>query len=463
MRLTITVAVGDRALDIGVDSGQRIGTTLQVLKENTQGFPEWEMIESIRLSRGMKRILPDWTYEQSDVHTGDALYVLLKDEEVIPKEDTQCDILPESAEYTESVSRTYAHSGMRASDEVDYIRLALAHKGLLDCIIYDVNEDTVTITYDTSGMKPMEYIHNESMEHRYAFLINLADTLDALDEYDITLTEDNICYDRNCFPYFMTRDIRGMEAADKLHIYRSVTASVLGGRHKAEEYIEGGLETVSDAGWFRDYMSAKSTDELKTLLENKCDEYLKSQSIKRISISRPWNTIRNIFIILLGMLLLIWGTVFFTLWYPQMRDNACLVKGQQAFIRREYINCIDAMTPLDMEHMEYDAKYILAVSYARAENLSRDEITEITERLSLTSSEKEYDYWIHLGRGEYTDAESDAKLLMDDRLLAYAYMKEYNHLESNENISGDEKESRMDELKSAIENMAKEYESEEEE
>ena len=52
---------------------------------------------------------------------------------------------------------------------------------------------------------------------------------------------------------------------------------------------------------------------------------------------------------------------------------------------------------------------------------------------------------------------------MDDRLLAYAYMKEYNHLESNENISGDEKESRMDELKSAIENMAKEYESEEEE
>lgn len=463
MKLTITFTIGDRDIDISVDSSQHLGTTLRILQDYMTDFPSDDMIEDIRLSGRMRRIYRDKTYEESDINTGDIIYILLKDDEKTTENCKEDDYTPYTVVYAEPLTEQVDMVNIHAHSEGEYAILTLRRLGLLECYIKDGGEDKITFTYDVYGKNEMKDIHAESQEHKYAFLINFGRILNLLDEYNIPINEENIYYDRNFIPYFKFRDIKTASTVDKLQIYRSVIAAVLGNKNKAEDYVEGGIETIARYKWFKDYMAVQDIYELQKLLMDKETEYLTEQKTRHISVPKVWNNIRNTLLIAMVFVLIIWGIIFFIRWYPQMRNNACLAKGQQAFIRREYIGCIDAMSSLDIDDMNYDSKYILAVSYARTENLSHDEITGIVERLSLTSSEKEYDYWINLGRDAYMEAESDAKFLVDDRLLAYAYMKEYNHLEYDDSTTGEEKESRMNELKAAIENMAKEYESKEEE
>ena len=77
MKLTITITNRKRnqSYDIQADSGQRIGTTLRILKEN---IPEitWGEGNMIQSERTKRRIQPNQTYEEAKIYTGDRLWII---------------------------------------------------------------------------------------------------------------------------------------------------------------------------------------------------------------------------------------------------------------------------------------------------------------------------------------------------------------------------------------------------
>ena len=76
MKLTITITDTQKnTFDIQVNSGQRIGTTLRVLKENLSGFTYGENAY-IQSDRTKRRLKPEQTYEEAYIYTGDKLWII---------------------------------------------------------------------------------------------------------------------------------------------------------------------------------------------------------------------------------------------------------------------------------------------------------------------------------------------------------------------------------------------------
>ena len=77
LTITITNRKSRKSYDIQADSGQRIGTTLRVLKENLPGFI-WTEGSLIQSERTRRRIQPEQTYEEAGIYTGDRLWMIEK-------------------------------------------------------------------------------------------------------------------------------------------------------------------------------------------------------------------------------------------------------------------------------------------------------------------------------------------------------------------------------------------------
>lgn len=77
MKLTVTITnrTKKQSYDIQVDSGQRVGTTLKVLKENVPQMA-WDEGGFIQSERTRRRICPQQTYEEAKICTGDRLWII---------------------------------------------------------------------------------------------------------------------------------------------------------------------------------------------------------------------------------------------------------------------------------------------------------------------------------------------------------------------------------------------------
>lgn len=77
MKLTITmIDTQKNTFDIQVNSEQRIGTTLRIMKENLPGFTYEEGRAYIQSDRTKRRLKSGQTYEEAKIYTGDKLWII---------------------------------------------------------------------------------------------------------------------------------------------------------------------------------------------------------------------------------------------------------------------------------------------------------------------------------------------------------------------------------------------------
>lgn len=464
MKITITIKELRTAknYDVSVDSNQRIITTLQVMHENINDFPAVEVIKDIRYGEQMRRVLMESTYEQSHIFSGDILCLITEDEVTDAEaEKTEWENESDSLIDNRAICKeNYKKSDFLANDIFDFENLIRKSDGLLDCA-YIEDEEDITFIYDVYEKYLIKNISNECMQAKYKLLINIPILLDALDKYDIPLDAENVYYDRNYIPYSKKRDMKSACNQDKVKIYKAFIGGVLGKKQRINDYLHGGIETIEGEKWFAPYKDLNNVYDLREALVEALNKYNQKQKRTKKEVSKAVNTIKTILVVVLGVVSITMTSLFIYyrgIIYPL---HISLLNGEKAFLRKEYVTCIDSLSQVAVEKMDYETKYILALSYAKTENLNREEITGIVDKLSLTSGERELEYWIYLCREDFIQAEDAAKFLMDDRLLAYAYMKEYNHLEADTQITGEEKEQRMNEVKALIEELGKKYTPEE--
>ena len=73
------------------------------------------------------------------------------------------------------------------------------------------------------------------------------------------------------------------------------------------------------------------------------------------------------------------------------------------------------------------------------------------------------EYWIYIGRLNPLEAENIAMQRSDDELLLYAYMLEKDLTETDNQMTGEEKATKLSELEGKIKTLAEKYTANEEE
>ena len=366
--------------------------------------------------------------------------------------------MDESKNYEEKIF--FRKSNLVAKDEFDYRKIIYKMPGLVDCT-YELDDEEIAFIYELRGKKAIIELSKELEDRKLQVLINIASLCELYKQFQFRLGQDNLYYDENYLVYIKNRDVidneRKTSEAKFLEEYKCVIGGCLSDKYSINQLMQSGSNVLKRDKKFEDLMNANSIDEIVNLLKKRRFYYIKEHKNNYVDIRRREYYIWKIIAIvgILGFLGFgIWGGYNYFKVTPHLRN---LVQANEAYIAKDYVNCIDSLQSIDMSEMETNTKYILAVSYASTESFKKEEIENIVSKLSLASNEKELEYWICLGRLEVANAENLAMALSDDKLLIYAYMKEYDLLENNTEIDGQEKKERLNSIAGEIDKLGKKY------
>lgn len=349
---------------------------------------------------------------------------------------------------------------MNCKTALDYKKICMPMAGFLDADFREEKEE-VEFRYCVRGMRPATEILKEEKEKKYQFLINFGRLEPLYCNYQSILSMENLYYDENYIPHIKERDLckegRKETWEDFLFLYQSFVGGILGRRYSVTQIQQGGLGILKRDGSFREYYNAESTEVLTELLRERKQNYVEKQKKTKVHVSKNEYRIKSVCTVVTPLLLAgaVGGMIY--LGHMVVPYQEKLISANEAYVGGDYVACIDSMKTIAAEQMDIHSKYILADSYARGESLKKEEIEEIVSRLSVQSDEKELEYWIYLGRQKELKAQELAQSLSDDKLLIYAYMKELDRLKSNTSMDGEEKQTRISELESAIKNLGDKY------
>lgn len=365
----------------------------------------------------------------------------------------------------DTINRVIKKSELNAKDSFDLAKIECKEEGFLP-VTYEEKEEEIIFIYDITGMKNVSNIDKERVQDRYRLLINLGRLEKTWRDYKFSLAPDNVYYDENFIPHIMNRDIYAEgNAGDNskfLELYKTYVGGILGSKYDVVKLQQCGLEVLKKETTFVAFYGSESTEDLMGKLRERRDFVINKEKREKVSISKSRNIVKTVVSVVSPILLLAVSAFLIWVYYFRLTDSETVVMAMEAYVQSDYIECINYLEDLDIADMDKTTKYVLAVSYARTENLKKDEIAGIVSRLSVNSDERELEYWISLGRLDVENAEELSKALSDDKLLIYAYMKELNLLQQDMSKNGSEKQSRIQELEKEIKTLGDKYTKDEE-
>lgn len=362
----------------------------------------------------------------------------------------------------EIMTEVIKRSSLHASSRYDLHKLQSAGEHFLPITIQE-REEELEFTYDSKRMRSFTEIRQESVEVILNILIQMARFATDREKYDFSMEPANLYYNSNGRVCIKTRDLSSQQEDSFLASYKALTACALTGKYSYQDYLEGGEEFFGSIPTTRFLLAVTTVMELEESLEKYKEEHLHIQKSKHITVSKTsnliWKTAAGVF----AVATIVLGIYGYRQFFQQMPHLTAVSKGNNAYIEGDSVALIDALKPVGLEAMDKHQKYILAEAYLQSENLSNEQKENRLEKLSLSSNEKELEYWIMLGRMEAAAGEDLAMQLSDDELLLYAYLKDKAQVQSDTKLAGSEKEERLADLQGKIDSLKEEYKIGEEE
>ena len=246
-----------------------------------------------------------------------------------------------------------------------------------------------------------------------------------------------------------------------VNCYKAFVACSLTDQYQYQDFLEGGDNLLKKDVKIKKLYDLDTTSEVKQYLTEEKEKLLDYRKKALCYVKK--NTYRRIKFLCVLLLLATVGLGIYG-GYQYFYEIPYLEKVRDAgnaYIENDDLKLIEALKDLEVENIELEQKYILARAYVQSESLTTEQKENILSKLTLSSNQKEMDYWICLGRKQIDQAENLAMQLSDDELLLYAYMKEKEQVEDDITIDGSEKQNRLNDLQSQIEKLAQQYEDKE--
>jgi len=328
--------------------------------------------------------------------------------------------------------------------------------GLADCILEEL-EDGITLFFDTEGLEQSEDILSKSREQELRFLINCADLEKLYDEYDFSLSTDNLLMDINLRPQVLLRDIRNGRAGNGsgsgnngggngsvnsqrfLPRYMALIGSLLLRRYKYEDFEKGGQSLYKKDKLALELSKMECAKDIKNRLINEYNKVItKTAQTKRLVPKRN-AIIARIAIPILTLLFLAAGffasmSLLFDIPYRNQ-----VIMANEAYIAGNPLEVQRALAGFPAQNLSHETKHILSRSYVATEPLSDAQRANILMGLTLITDTSIFDYWIHLGRLEFYEAIDIALRFGDSELLLFAYLRQEAIVRADPHMPGSEK------------------------
>ena len=366
----------------------------------------------------------------------------------------------------ENITKRIRKANMSAQDRYDWGKMIFPQEKCLQSS-YEEEKEELIFSYDTEGYKPFVQIKKERREEAMINLLDCGNLIEVCRNYKVELRPENLYYDIHNQVFVMYRDVYGkgeeFDEGEFLKQYKALTGFVLQDKYNYEDYYDGGMELLQKDKFLELIAKADTVEEIEKCLLEEYERLIAEHRETKIEIDKNKYKRKKTALAVTSILLVL-ALAFsgYELFWMKPYERA-VIKAQRDYLKINYSGVIEDFEKTDMSRLSVYDKYILAYSYIQCENLTEEQKKNINSALSLDTNEKILDYWIALGRLEVSEAENIAQQVSDNDLLLYAYLKEKNMLETDTEISGSEKEERMEELDSKIERLLEGDEDETEE
>lgn len=364
---------------------------------------------------------------------------------------------------TGTIRQTVKKSELQAQTVYDYRKMTYPNDRFLNCTIEEAAE-SLEIIYDIGSYYPFEDIRTRTKQERLRILTDAGGLKALREEYGFSLAPDNLYFDDNARVYIMSRDVckgDGEQEDDFSEEYKALIGYSLQKKYSYEDYLKGGSDLLQKHKFLQKIEPLSEVGAIRELIEKECRRIAEDARLRKISVNKKGYLWSRIYIGI-SVLLIAAGTAAFSYYYLIERPRIeARLQAEADYIRGDYIQVINDLSALPMQHLDYDQKYILSVAYVRMESLTAEQKQNILDKLPIGGDEKLMEYWIYIGRLNPLEAENIAMQKSDDELLLYAYMLEKDLTETNLEMTGEEKAAKLSELEGKIKKLAEKYETDE--
>lgn len=358
------------------------------------------------------------------------------------------------------INETIRKSKLTASDEFEFRKLCRKQEGFLECSIEDDGEN-IRISYNAENLALWTYIRKEKRELVLSALEDVGRLSQLAKLYKFSLNPENLYYDIQGRVYVKARDIYGEEEEyseeEFLKGYKSLIGCTLIKKYRFEDYENGGQDLLNEDGFLRELALCEDALQVVAKLHEEYDRYTKQHCEKYMEITRISNRNCKVLIVVMAVVLAIAAALagYLVLW--ERPYEHAVIAANEAYLESDYGGVVEAMADVDVERMNGNQKYILAVSCVKCESFNDENMRNILNTITLNGDEKVMEYWIYINRLDTKKAADIAMQESSSQLLYYAYLKEKAVVENDSSLTGEEKNAKLSDIENKLKPLEEEY------
>ncbi|MEG3242666.1 type VII secretion protein EssB [Streptococcus suis] len=317
-----------------------------------------------------------------------------------------------------------------------------------------VDEDTVHFTYHLDAFgQTFEDMKEKEVSEKLRLSLNVLELKQALKlpitffvhPSSVFITKDGrakIAY--RAIPEKMVPQT--LDATDLLKQLKSYILALFT-EHDFMDLYNGALDVVPVPEFLDTIRKAEDMDSLEGLLQGYFQDKLEEEKATLTRVSRSKHRLYRYATIWLSALagLLVLPLIYLVFMHNPFKEK--MLDADTAFIKVDYPGVISELERVEVSSLPYTQKYTLAYAYIQGFDLSNEQRSVILNNVTLKSDEQYLDYWIEIGRGNSQEALDLAKRLDDSDLILYALYQQMEQVRENTTLSGEERETTLDELK----------------
>lgn len=139
--------------------------------------------------------------------------------------------------------------------------------------------------------------------------------------------------------------------------------------------------------------------------------------------------------------------------WNENRLQSAIIESQARFLVDDYAGALSGLADFSVGVLPTSAKYVLAVSSIKLDELTATQKQAILNNVSEKSDDVTLNYWIAIGRGEFKQALDYAQNLGDNQLILLAYTDLYQATKLNSQMSGEKKQELLDKYSKSIDEL----------
>ena len=277
------------------------------------------------------------------------------------------------------------------------------------------------------------------------------------------LHPDNLVFDENLLPFILGRGLRhtvppyDMEEEKLLLQFKCIAVALFSRKYNFEELYGGTLKDAGETEFERNVIAAKDWEALVSLLQ---DSYLreKQKADRELAfISRKRFTLFKRAAYMLGAAAVIMAVPLIYFLFMKLPEQDRLLEAHSYFLTADYGGAISELEGMTPENLPKAAKYILAYSYIKTENLAEDKKANIMKNISMKTEDQYLLYWIYHGLGDF-DKSVDLALLLDDpQLTMYGLIQQIEKAKNDPDLSGTEREQEVKKYEDQLKGYQEKY------